>query len=356
MVHDFESRLIEFRHIVDMSFSSDQDDSHTSTYDSFNPPFRGRFFALSCPLRITPSPVKKWLSYSPRVRAAIRLAFRIGLGEIASLYYTQDDTEWAKSRVLTETDLKMHLGAFSHVGKSTGDYGQGIRWLDEQLERIHTSGQNVPFHPLFDQRFTAHFAGTALHEVKGFLYGESTQFGLKSAEGLAYLADLIADARAKGYVSSDASKVARLWLNEAQQAFKVEQPRAPRQQLHDFASLFQKGFALSDLNELLRLLGVIGSDNTCITNQLRGKASGKKSKFVAAYRVLHREDLLAPTDDKVWVQAFADTYKVTLGEKVSSYSLKPNGHANEGCSMYFMRGVSEATNWALEWKQRRGIS
>ena len=117
MVHDFESRLIEFWHIVSMSFSSDQDDPHTTTYDSFNPPSHSRFFSLSCPLRIAPSPVKRWSSYSPRVQAAIRLAFRIGLGEVVSLHNAQDDAEWAKSRESTERDLRLHLGALRQMGE-----------------------------------------------------------------------------------------------------------------------------------------------------------------------------------------------------------------------------------------------
>lgn len=120
------------------------------------------------------------------------------------------------------------------------------------------------------------------------------------------------------------------------------------------AGLCQSGFTKADLNELLVRLAVLDSKGNCLTNDLRGKARGKRGAFTAAYRVLHRAGLLAPTaTDREWAEAFKKEYKADLGTAVIAHKLTSHGQAASSSPGPFRRAVADADEWVESWKEQR---
>lgn len=120
------------------------------------------------------------------------------------------------------------------------------------------------------------------------------------------------------------------------------------------ADLCHNGFIPHDLAELLQRLAVIDAAGNCLTNDLRGKGRGKRGAFTAAYRVLHRAGLLAPTvTDKEWAAAFKKEYGANLGADVIAHQLTAHAHAPQSAPGPFQRAVDDAAEWVAEWKSRR---
>lgn len=128
----------------------------------------------------------------------------------------------------------------------------------------------------------------------------------------------------------------------------------PKPDAPTVADLCRNGFTPADLTNLLLRLAVVDAGGTSITNELRGKARGQRGAFTAAYRVLHRAELLAPTaTDKLWAAAFQNEYGVTLGADVIAHQLTPHGHAQTLAPGPFRKAVADATEWVNVWKSRR---
>jgi hypothetical protein len=113
-------------------------------------------------------------------------------------------------------------------------------------------------------------------------------------------------------------------------------------------------FAKSDLDQLLQHLRLIDSQNKCLTNHLEGKGAGPRSKFTAAYRVLHRAGLMdATVNDAEWANAFLMAYHANIGEAAQSHELTAHGHAAHKTSQPFKKGVAEATAWVSDWRENQ---
>jgi hypothetical protein len=118
--------------------------------------------------------------------------------------------------------------------------------------------------------------------------------------------------------------------------------------------LCRAGLTLADLKDLLIRLAVIDTTGKCLTNNLKGKAQGKRGAFTAAYRVLHRAGLLAPTaTDKEWAGAFKKEYEAELGTDVIAHKLTQHGQASSRAPGPFQQAVADATEWVSEWKSRQ---
>lgn len=131
-------------------------------------------------------------------------------------------------------------------------------------------------------------------------------------------------------------------------------PAAPITDTVTVASLCHAGLTPADLKELLVRLAVVDTTGKCLTNNLKGKAQGKRGAFTAAYRVLHRAGLLAPTTtDKEWAAAFKKEYEAELGTDVIAHKLTQHGQAHSRAPGPFQQAVTDATEWVSEWKSRR---
>ena len=119
------------------------------------------------------------------------------------------------------------------------------------------------------------------------------------------------------------------------------------------ADLCRLPFTPAGLNELLVRLKVISPAGTCLTNDLKGKAQGPRAAFTAAYRVLHRAELLNPVVDKVWAAAFLQAYGAKLGKCAISHKLTVHGTATAAAPLPFTEAVNIAREWVNEWQSRR---
>jgi hypothetical protein len=112
----------------------------------------------------------------------------------------------------------------------------------------------------------------------------------------------------------------------------------------------------ADFSELLVRLGAIDSEGNCLTNNLKGKASSKRGAFIAAYRVLHRADLLEPVTNSQLGEVLSNTYQAEMGAEVLSKELTGKGMAPENATSDFTRAVDICKEWLAEWKTRLKIT
>lgn len=275
---DFQRLILEFWDVVNISFSSTSDDPHITLYDALNPPDEASSYALWCPLRLEQHSLNTWLGYSLRVREAIRQGFRAGLGELLSLCTPMNSAKWLKAREPYVRDLRLNIEVLTAKVVETGKYVIGAQELNSILTAIHAKGQIIPYHPLFERRFLPLFIATKLPELASFLDGECTQYCISTTEGLCYLADLVADAKATGQANKAAFKRATKWLNEkkgllSQNAAESEKLRGhqlaahlttdvPLQASHriiednPFSSLLLN-YTVEQLTSLLQTLGLV---------------------------------------------------------------------------------------------------
>lgn len=352
---NFDRRLLEFWAIVDMSFSSIIDDRFITIYDAFNPPEKAATYAYWCPLRLEHTPLKKWLSYSLRVREAIRQGFRVGVGRMLDWHGEVNYAEWINAKDASLPDLKINMLLLVNMVRSGKNFELGTQEIDSLLNNIYSKGNFIPYHPLFDQRFKTQLSATPLHEVTGFLEGECTQYNLLTKEGIDYLSDLVADLKAVGSISIVANSRATSWISNVSSELDAKASEQNKTVQPTIADLCQNGFTASDMADLLRFLGLIDQNNTCIIAEgVKGRAAGKRSKFTAAYRVLRYKELLANTKSNLeWANAFNKAYKMQLSSKVLAYDLSANGRASELTSKDFQTGVEEVKHWVEEWRQAR---
>ena len=135
-------------------------------------------------------------------------------------------------------------------------------------------------------------------------------------------------------------------------ALDTPTPSTPQPEAHALtvADLCRNGFTPADLTTLLQRLAVVDAEGTCLNPTLRGKARGQLGAFTAAYRVLHREGLMAPTTNKQWATAFQKEYRVTLGADVIAHKITAHGHAPKSATGPFQKAVADAADWLAEWK------
>ncbi|MBU6119492.1 hypothetical protein [Hymenobacter siberiensis] len=120
------------------------------------------------------------------------------------------------------------------------------------------------------------------------------------------------------------------------------------------AELCISPFTPADLSNLLQHLRLIDSRGNCLTNDLRGKAQGLRSKFTAAYRVLHRRGLMDSTSNNAeWVNAFHIAYGAAIGETAQNIELTGHGKAAATSSLPFKKGVDEAETWVSDWRENQ---
>jgi hypothetical protein len=350
----FEQRCTEYWNIVQMSYSSEMHNSCTITYDGLNPSTETSLYR--CPLRLEKGALKNWLDYSPRVQEAIRQGCRVGIGRLFLWNFSGDYEKWHYIRDVNEPDLRTNLLVLKQEVIRTQKFEIGIEALDDRLKRVYDQASTVPYHPLFDRRFITLSAATPLHEIENFLSAQCLQHDLMSTEGLKYLIYLLIDGKAAGHIHSAAFEIASKWLNDNEAALSIEAVELRQNVRPKLNDLCCNGFTVSYLSELLRILGVIDQNNRCLTNKLKGKAQGRRSRFTAAYRVLRRADLLsANIEDSDWTIVFEEEYGVILGPAVASHSLEKNGLPRTDTSLEFKDGVEIAKDWVQEWKQKRAV-
>ena len=275
--------VAEYWDIINMSYSSEEDNRYINLYDALNPPDKASTYPLWCPMRTAPFSSKNWLSYSFRVREAIRLGFRKGLGIRIGLHSFNDYASWLNSREPIVEHLKITTKMIVEQAINSQQILLGIQQIESMLTSIYAQGSFIPYHPLFDQRFKNQFAATPLHEIYGFLDGECIQYDLMNREGLDYLFDLIGDINATGHVAIVVINRANSWLKNTMSGLDAKTSAQNRTVQPNLAGLCQNGFTPSDMSDLLRLLGLIDQNDTCvIAEEVIGRAASRRSKFTAA--------------------------------------------------------------------------
>lgn len=120
------------------------------------------------------------------------------------------------------------------------------------------------------------------------------------------------------------------------------------------AELCRPPFTKADLSNLLQHLRLIDSSGICLTNSLEGKGAGLRSKFTAAYRVLHRAQLMESTaNDAEWASAFRTEYHAEIGETAQKHELTAHGKAVATSSLPFQKGVDEVNAWVINWRENQ---
>lgn len=152
------------------------------------------------------------------------------------------------------------------------------------------------------------------------------------------------------------AKIIRKWLKRRATELQIHQSSTPAPSLirTTVDELCVSPFTKLDLDRLLQHLRLIDSQNNCLTNNLEGKGAGLRSKFTAAYRVLHRARLMEATAyDAEWASAFRTEYHAEIGEAAQKHELTNHGKAVSTSSMPFKKGVDEVLAWVIDWRENQ---
>lgn len=213
----FDLRWDEVQNIVNISYSTPEDDALITIY---NVPEKGHLAGgsgLWCPMQTAGAPPQKWLDYGARKREAIRLGFARGLCNACRIPNLKTLTEWIDLRDdIISKIFKIEFNGITGEARRTGDFAKGQAEIEKILKIIYEAGQYIPYHPNFENTFSAYLEHVPLSGMNDFLAGFSERNGLATSEGYAYLLDLVTDAVETAGLSRRTSvDRARSWLGQA---------------------------------------------------------------------------------------------------------------------------------------------
>ena len=287
-------RWDEFRNVVNMSYSTPDDDDTITVYDVSEKGDLAWNNALWCPLQCAGMPFEAWQHYSERKQDAIRMGFMRGLCEMIDKKPPQTLAEWRDLRPETRKPViyDRYFNPITEEACRTRDYAKGQAEIEGLLKTIYAAGVELPYHPNFEIEFTAHVHRVPLSGLTAFLDGFSRRKGLANSEGYAYLLDVVTDATIT--VGPDRPEVVSrtmAWLRAALGATEPLPPRlAPplsKKRLKEDAQLVK--IKLEELEALF--LSVVAADDAMGT-------------WAAAITALRATDCLLGSDPAVhrWAQ------------------------------------------------------
>ena len=165
----FADRITEFWDVVEMSFSSSEQDRFITTYKSFAPPKVLNRNWLWCPVVEPTRALGKWMEFSPRVREAIRLAFRRGVASQTDFCRYERLEEWMEVKSGIMATVPFTLNLISEEAKTTRQFALAQKRIEFILSAIYEQAEDIPYHPFFNRRFTEQLAAKEVSEVDGFL-------------------------------------------------------------------------------------------------------------------------------------------------------------------------------------------
>jgi hypothetical protein len=217
----FYLRWDEFRNVVNISFSTPEDDAQIIVYNPANPPHEAGGPGLWCPMSLDEQTHKPWLwlGFSQQKRDAIRLGFMQGICTIINIS-GGDLSEWRALQAEVSPHLyERYFNPITEQTRRTKHYAQGRIGIEKLLKRIYSSGQEIPYHPNFDQAFLTHLDQLPLYEVHGFLTGFCEREDMANPSGYTHLLEMVTHAVQTSALSSqDAVNRAISWLRSAVQA------------------------------------------------------------------------------------------------------------------------------------------
>lgn len=185
----FHRRWDEFRNVVNISYSTPEDDATVTVYDvsgagpGDGPP------GLWCPLRCAGVPLESWQDYPEGKREAIRRGFMHGLCNMIKMTppATLADWQYFRPEICKPVIYDRYFNPLNEQAHRTGDYATGRREIEKWLTTIYAAGVQIPFHPNFENELTAHLGRVPLTGVDAFLAGFAQRKGLATPEGYTYL-------------------------------------------------------------------------------------------------------------------------------------------------------------------------
>jgi hypothetical protein len=217
----FYLRWDEFRNVVNISFSSPDDDDQIIVYSPANPPLEAGGAGLWCPMSLdgqTHEPWR-WLGFRQQKRDAIRMGFMLGICNIINIS-AGNLADWRARRAEFSPHLyERYFNPITEQTRRTKQYAQGRLRIEKLLKIIYSSGREIAYHPDFDQAFLNHLERLPLYEVNGFLTGFCEREGMGNPSGYTHLLELVTNAVQTSVLSSrDAINRTTSWLRAAVQS------------------------------------------------------------------------------------------------------------------------------------------
>jgi hypothetical protein len=355
----FEDRLQEFWDVVNMSFTSPEDDSVVHTYPSFSIPKPLNRWGFWCPITEKQQELAAWLDYSNPVREAIRRGFRRGIGKLTDYYGLPTLENWLEFKSGLLQTMPIHLELIKGEAKRTKQYALAQARIELLLNDIYKEGKHVAYHPDFDRAMTAKLAQLPLHRISDFLLGVCQRNELNNPIGYDYLTDLITEVAEDAWLNSPAK------VDRARTCLETMRKSITNSPIFDYAvvpllnttptvaSLCCAPFAPADFNELLVRLGVLKRMQTtsgveyCLNGSLEGKGRVKISKAYAALVELGANGLMDLSKNNWRDVLLVEPYRISFGPKVQGYGYKqPKGSAA------YDDGTEKTRKWLKEWLSR----
>jgi len=234
---NFIRRCDEFSNIMNISYSTADDDAHITVYNSAGPPQESGLSGLWCPMTTGEQAHTSslWLEFSQQQRNAIRLGHARGLckitgGSIASDSMEGELSSWQDARDEIYPALHRKFKKIEKRAYRANRFALEQIELEKLLLIIYDAGKDVPYHPNFDQAFLAHLEQLPSHGVDAFLVGFCEREGMRTPHGYSHLLDLVTDATQRTALTPRAALDRALdWLRTATLCVSTEPlpPKAP---------------------------------------------------------------------------------------------------------------------------------
>ena len=220
---NFTHRCDEFSNLLNISYSTANDDEHITVYNSADPPQESGLSGLWCPMTTGEQAHTSslWLEFSQQERNAIRLGHARGLcritgGSIASDSMDGELSLWRDAHDEIFPTLSRKFKEIEKRAYRTRQFALEQIELEKLLQIIYDAGKDVPHHPDFGQDFLAQLEQLPLDEVDAFLERFCDRKGIGTPHGYSYLLDLITDATQRNTLTSRAAVSRALgWLHTA---------------------------------------------------------------------------------------------------------------------------------------------
>ena len=372
----FDLRLAEFQNIVDISYSTPDDDTAITVYDVSETGHLAGGGGLWCPMQTAGAPHESWLNYGAKKREAIRLGFVRGLYHLIGHKPFETLADWRSF----QADLRPHIFKrqiipLTEEADRTGDYAKAVAKIEEHLRTVYEAGQHIPYHPNFENELITHLNRVPLTGIDDFLTGFSQRKELATPEGYAYLLNVaipLAEAPEAGRRTVMERVVSWLRLAlDTPAAPAIAEPSQPGSLIPNkgcphlgdtldtaapvaptVADLCRQPFTPADLNRLLTSLNVLTEKLTlagptyCLSGSVNKKGAVRISKTFAALTELNKNGLLN------WVgwQAVmkAPPYGLTFGEKALAYEYKSKNTRRR--SNTFDAAIEYTQRWLQRWR------
>ncbi len=262
----FENRMLEFWDAVSMSFSTPDEDRFVTAYKSLAPPKVLNRNWLWCPIVEPNLVVGQWLDYSPRVREAIRLGFRRGLGLQTDYHCWEPFDHWKGVESGFMDKVPMMTQLIRVEAEKTRQFALASTRMEYLLNRTYGQAIFVPYHPQFDRDFIMKLSQLPLHRITDFLNSVCQRNGLDNPEGYAYMNDLITDVCENHWITQQ-SKVARAreWMRASTHAGNFSPSTTKKTnilEISEWSGLLcqPERFGLSDLINAFQKVLLIGEN------------------------------------------------------------------------------------------------